>query len=934
MERALVAYVNGGARENPVPLSTYRVQFGPHFSFRDGERIVPYLDALGIGDLYASPYFAARKGSEHGYDIVNHNAFNAEIGNEAEHRAMVEALHARGMGHIVDFVPNHMGIGLDNPWWRDVLAWGELSPYANFFDIDWHKASSGRGKVVLPVLGDHYGKIVEDGQLSVSFDARRGRFRLNYFDRQFPLTPPSYALLLGPAAAEANGRANALGDLATSFAALRGRPREATRRVAIRERAGRLQDELAEQARDGSVARAIEAAAADIARNPDRMDALVAAQHYRIAFWRIASEEINYRRFFDVNDLAGLRVEDAEVLARTHELVFAMIADGRIQGLRIDHIDGLYNPGGYANLLVDRAAALGHPLYLVVEKILLGSERLRPGWRIAGTTGYDFMNDVLGLFVASRNERLFDRIYQRAIGRATTFGDEAYEAKRRIMRFDLASELQVLADALTRIAHADRRSNDFTTNGLRRALTEVVAAFPVYRTYVVDDDAEPDDRAVIESAIERAAQLREQDDGGVFDFLHDILTVAIVHVPGARYDRREVLRFAMRFQQYTGPVTAKSLEDTAFYRYVRLAALNEVGGEPARFGRSIDDFHAANAERARMHPNAMLATATHDHKRGEDTRLRMAALSEFPAEWSRAIARWDRMNDGFRATDSASIAPSDEFLFYQTVVGTLPPHWLGSAEPDDAEHAAYVERLAAYALKAAREAKLHTSWTSPRVEYERALDTFIRSALVRERPFLRDVRALTVSLAPVAAIHGLAQLTLKLMAPGVPDIYQGTELWDFSLVDPDNRRPVDYAAREAILATFAGRDGEPEALARDLCGRWSEGHLKLYVTWRLLHLRREFPATFLGTGYRALPTGTDDALAFARDEIVTIVPRLVRARAEGLRVAFPTEHVALNRSNAMYRNVFDGRTLTTSGDGELAIADAFATVPIAVLRPA
>jgi (1->4)-alpha-D-glucan 1-alpha-D-glucosylmutase len=921
--------------ETPVPLSTYRIQFGPHFSFRDGERIVPYLDALGIGHLYASPYFAARPGSEHGYDVVDHNRFNPEIGTEAEHRAMVDALHAHGMGHLVDFVPNHMGIGLDNPWWRDILAWGPLSPYAEFFDIDWHKSSNGRGKVVLPVLGDHYGKVVDEKQLSVVFDAHAGRFRLAYFDHQFPLTPPSYAQILELAAGHADGEtASFLRELAASFAALRGRPRDEARRHALLERAGALQHELASRAADDAVAAAIAAATAELADDPDRIDDLVTVQHYRIAFWRIAFEEINYRRFFDVNDLAGLRVEDAEVLARTHELVFAMIADGRIQGLRIDHIDGLYNPGGYVNLLVDRASALGHPLYLVVEKILLGAERLRPGWRIAGTTGYDFMNQVLGLFVDPANERGFDRIYRRVIGRASTFAEEAYEAKRRIMRLDLASEMQVMADALTRIAHADRRSNDFTTNGLRRALTEVVAAFPVYRTYVVDDVVEDDDRAVIEGAIATARARREDDDGGVFDFLRDVLTAAIVRVPGARYDRREVLRFAMRFQQYTGPVTAKSLEDTAFYRYVRLAALNEVGGEPARFGRSVDEFHAANAERAASYPHAMLATATHDHKRGEDARIRMAALSEFPAEWSRAIARWDRMNAGFRTTGDTAIAPTDEFLFYQTVVGTLPPAWLlDGGEPDADEHAGYVDRLAAYALKAAREAKLHTSWTAPRESYDAAVEAFVRAALGAQTPFLRDARALAAQLAPVAAIHSLAQATLKLTSPGVPDIYQGTELWDFSLVDPDNRRPVDYDARIAMLADFSARGGDAEALASELRESWADGRIKLYLTWRLLQLRRRFPATFAGDGYRALPAPTDDLVAFARDEIVTIVPRLVRARSTGLRVGFPSERLALNRANRAYRNVLDGRAVTASADGSIALADAFATLPVAVLEP-
>jgi len=399
MGGSLVAHVSVPA----VPLSTYRVQFGPHFRFTDGERIVAYLDALGIGYLYASPYFRARPGSEHGYDVVDHTRLNPEIGDDGEHRAMIGALHARGMGHLVDFVPNHMGIGTDNPWWYDILTWGALSPYSHFFDIDWHKNSSGRGKVVLPVLGDHYGSVVDRGELRVTFDASGDALTLHYFDHVFPLTPPSYGLVLTFAAADAPPETAAvLRDLGASFAALRGRPRETVKRTALRDRASALRRELADRvAGDASFARALDAGCAAFVSDPTRLDALAAAQHYRLAYWRVAADEINYRRFFDINDLAGLRVEDAEVLARTHELVFAMIADERIQGLRIDHIDGLSTPAGYANLLVDRSAALGQPLYLVVEKILLGAERLRPDWRIAGTTGYDFMNLVASIAFTS-----------------------------------------------------------------------------------------------------------------------------------------------------------------------------------------------------------------------------------------------------------------------------------------------------------------------------------------------------------------------------------------------------------------------------------------------------------------------------------------------------------------------------------------------------
>jgi (1->4)-alpha-D-glucan 1-alpha-D-glucosylmutase len=923
-----------------VPVSTYRVQFGPHFRFTDGERIVPYLDALGVGHLYASPYFRARPGSEHGYDVTNHARLNPEIGTDAEHRTMIGALHARGMGHLVDFVPNHMGIGTDNPWWYDILTWGSLSPYSHFFDIEWHKNSTGGGKVVLPVLGDHYGSVVDRSELTVRFDPTTAALLLHYFDHRFPLTPPSYGMVLAFAAQDAPPEtAVVLRELATSFAALRGHPRETVKRRALRDRASALQRELGDRyAIDTSFERAVTDGCAAFVADPNRLDALAAAQHYRLAFWRVSSDEINYRRFFDINDLAGLRVEDAEVLARTHELVFAMIADARIQGLRIDHIDGLYNPGGYANLLVDRSAALGQPLYLIVEKILLGTERLRPDWRIAGTTGYDFMNLVTGLFVDGEMERGFDRIYRRVIGRATTFADEAYEAKRRVMRVDLASELSVLTDALVRIARSDRHSRDFTNLGLRRTLIEVIAMFPVYRTYVIDDAVEPADQEVIETAVAAARARSEFPDDAVFDFVRDALSAQLVCRTGNGYDRTAVLRFAMRFQQYTGPVSAKSLEDTAFYRYVRLVALNEVGGEPGRFGRSPAEFHAVNAERAHTHPHAMLATATHDHKRGEDTRLRIAALTEFAPEWSRAVGRWSRMNAALLTAEISAPSRVDEFLFYQTVVGTLPPEWLGDAVVGADEHANYADRLTAYAIKAAREAKLRTSWTDRHAAYEDALEAFVRAALAPDSPFVSDARAFTALLAPVAAIHGLAQVALKLGAPGVPDIYQGCELWDHSLVDPDNRRAVDYDRRRDMLAAFRLRPDEPEALLDELLAHWPDGRIKLYVTWRLLQLRRAHAATFLGSSYRPLDvTGPSAAsiVAFAREEIAFVLPRLVRAHARsGLHLSYGDVQVALGRPNALYRSVLDGRIVSADALGEVTADDLFAVAPLAILVPA
>ena len=918
-----------------VPSSTYRVQFGPRFRFSDGARIVPYLAALGAGCLYASPYFRARPGSEHGYDIVDHNRLNPEIGDESEQRAMIAQAQAAGLSHLVDFVPNHMGIGADNPWWTDVLTLGRRSAYAHFFDIDWEARTMGRGKVVLPFLGDHYGAVVERGELVVIFDGATGTFALRYYEHAFPLAPHTYAMLFAVAAARGIPEREAdLRALAAAFESLRNRSRDTPRRRRLRDRAAALSAELAGRcANDPGLAALLAEAAAMVTADPDRLDALLGAQYYRLVYWRAATDEINYRRFFDINDLAGLRVEDAEVLARTHALLFTMIADGRVGGVRVDHIDGLANPGGYANLLVDYATALDRSLFVVVEKILADGERLRPTWRIAGTTGYDFMNLVAGLFVDGTREEIFNRIYRRVLGRLPVFADDAYQAKRRVMRVDLASELQVLAEALARIARCDRRSNDFTTLGLRRALTEVVAALPVYRTYVIEEEIESDDRSIIAAACARARERSELADDGIFAFIREILTLEILQIPGTRYDRVEVVRFVMRFQQYTSPVMAKSIEDTTFYRYVRLTALNEVGGDPSHFGRSVRAFHAANAERARTHPHAMLCTATHDHKRGEDTRLRIAALTEFPGEWSRAAARWARMNAPLRDAAGPTPSPTDEYLFYQTIVGTLPPGWLVGTPPEAAETGAYAERMIAYATKAAREAKLGTSWSDINPTYEAGLASFVSGALATGAPYLRDACEFTTALAPIAAIHGLAQVTLKLTSPGVPDIYQGCELWDHSLVDPDNRRPVDYDARLAILDDLAGRS-DRAALVDELLATWPDGRIKLYLTWRLLGLRRRRPQAF-GAGYRPLATGDAGLIAYARDDVVVLAPRLTRRRwtGETLRVAYEDAAIAGLPPATRYRSVLDDALFVTTTGGALAAAEALARAPVAVLIP-
>ena len=927
-----------------VPLSTYRLQFNAAFRFDDARAIVPYLAALGIGYIYASPYLRARPGSTHGYDVVDPNSLNPEIGTDAEHGAMIDAAQASGIGHLLDFVPNHMGIGgAENPWWQDVLEWGEASPYAKFFDIDWQPLRSEmRGRVLVPFLGDYYGRVLERGELTPAFDAKTGTFAIDYFESRFPLATDSYGAFLALAVAHVTGEAWPLRALAAEFEG------------AGRERATELKGELAEVARDPAIVAAIEAALRtyNIEAGPeaiDRLDALLGRQHFRLAYWRVSADEINYRRFFDINDLVGLCVEDSTVLAETHRYVFSLVEAGRIQGLRIDHVDGLFNPGGYCTLLGDRAATLGHPQYLVVEKILARFERLRRDWGIAGTTGYDFMNLVSGLFVDSDSELAFDRIYRQFAGIATNFDQFAYRAKKDIMRSTLASELEVLATMLDRIAEMDRRSNDYTFNVLRDALTEVIASFPVYRTYVVEENIEIDDERFIAWAIASAQKRSELGDDRVFEFVASVLSAA-TRESSEKYDRRAVLRFAMKFQQYTSPVMAKAVEDTAFYRYVRLASLNEVGGDPRRFGTPVSEFHRKNAERAEFFPHAMLATATHDHKRGEDTRIRIDAISEIPEDWERAIERWTRHNEHFKTSADGALAPTenDEYHLYQTLVGTWPMAWLDDGAADTDARTAFRERIEAYAIKAMREAKFRTSWTNPNAAYEAATLAFVRSLLVPggDDTFFNEMTAFVHAGALGAAVSSIAQVALKLTSPGIPDIYQGCEFWDFSLVDPDNRRPVDYRSRAEALEAMRLRveRGEIAGLAIDALASWRDGRIKAYVTWRLLHLRRERPQTFLGGSYVALETtGTraDRVVAFARDDIVVVVPRLARglvARdAVVPSVSFDEERVRLPTGVASrFVDRFTGAVVTSERDADgayLRVASLLKAFPVAVLVP-
>jgi (1->4)-alpha-D-glucan 1-alpha-D-glucosylmutase len=939
-----------------VPLSTYRLQFTPSFGFDAAREIVPYLAELGIDAVYASPYLRARSGSRHGYDVVDHNALNPDLGTQEAYDAFTEELRAHGVGQILDFVPNHMAVGGGgNPWWADVLEWGERSPYAKYFDIDWHpERPKLDGKMLLPFLGDQYAQILDRGELSLVFEPERGEFGFRYYERRFPLTPPSYAPILARAAALVNGSSqSALALLASAFGSLDGAGGRDRPIDDLRRRSAELKNRLRELARrDEHVAKALEAAVSEWQvrdgdpSSAERLDALVERQFYRLASWRVSLHEINYRRFFDINDLAGLRVEDADVLAESHRLLFELIAQGRIQGLRIDHVDGLFNPAAYCRLLRERAAVLSQPLYLIVEKILARFESPRENWGVDGTVGYDFLNVANGLFVNPRAETAFDRIYAEYAPTEEPYEVIAYQSKLHIIYHRLASELGVLAGLLYRIAQMDRRSADLTYDGLRTAIAHTVAAFPVYRTYICGEGASDEDRRFVEWAVTLARKRTELLGESMFDFLEHALTTDVARVPGSRYDASAVLKFAMAFQQYTGPVTAKGIEDTAFYRYVRLLSLNEVGGDPSRFGTPVASFHRHNQHRASHFPHTLLTTATHDHKRGEDTRLRIDSLSEMPGRWQRTVRAFGRLSKRRTYVESEP-APSrnDEYALYQMLVGTWPAEWIANdPPPEELEH--YVERVEQWLVKSVREANLRSNWVRPNAPYEEAATSFMRRLF--EEPirsiFLRELRAITADAALVAMISSLALTTLRLTSPGIPDTYQGCELWDTSMVDPDNRRDVDFALRRRILDELrAGFEREdPRALIVELLRGWRDGRVKFFTLWRLLQLRKARPQTFLGGDYRRLAVGgrrADHIVAFSRANVVVVAPRLVyrllRVRADGTPVlGFDNEYVTLPaKFPQRFVNVFTAKEVVTqrAARPRIDIAELFAQFPVAVL---
>jgi (1->4)-alpha-D-glucan 1-alpha-D-glucosylmutase len=838
------------------PLSaTARLQFHKDFTLDDATRLVPYFSKLGISHLYASPLLKARAGSMHGYDIVDHNLINPELGGEDALRRLVEALRAEQMGLILDIVPNHMGVGgNDNVWWLDVLEWGRSSPYAEYFDIDWDPPDATlRGRMLAPFLGSPYGDCLANAELVLNFDRSDGRLFVAYHDHRFPISPRDYASVLLTDGGGLETPARLFADL--------GPVGRGGRRAAETAR-----QELLQPAYAAAIDEVLKAYDARTERGRELLHRLLERQAYRLAWWRAATDEINWRRFFDVNGLAGVRVEVPEVFEDTHRTMFRLYEEGLIDGVRIDHVDGLAGPRDYCRKLRRRLDALtpkrpeglrDQPAVLWIEKILFSHERLAADWMTDGTTGYDFMNDVGALLHDPVGEVPLTEYWTATTGRPANFEAEAEAARRQILRESLSSELFNTAAALHRVARRDLATRDYTLSGIRGVLTELLVHFHTYRIYAGPAGISEADQRAMDWAMAGARRTVRTADRELLELVGKWVTGDGLRESKAGTRRQEWLRAMVRFQQLSAPTAAKSVEDTAFYRYGRLISRNEVGSEPSQFAISKAAMHSANKERQKRFPNALLATATHDHKRGEDTRMRLAVLSSLPEEWGTATQRWMRLNAPLRRDlDGPVPDAADELMLYQTLVAA----WPLDLDPGDAYGLeAFRERVSAWLQKALREAKRKSGWVAPDEAYESAAQAVLAGSLDHTRPVAGDIAAFAARIAAAGAINGLSQAVLRMTIPGIPDLYQGTEFWDFSLVDPDNRRPVDFEARSQAL------DGAERA--RDLLPQWRDGRLKLAITAAILGLRARSPGLFTGGDYLPLRVDgprAEHIFAFAR----------------------------------------------------------------------
>lgn len=904
-----------------IPRATYRLQLRAGFGFNEAAAIAPYLTRLGVSHVYLSPVFKARPESAHGYDVTDHRALNPELGSERQYQAMIHAFDDAKLGRIVDFVPNHMGVGgADNPLWMDVLEWGPESKYAAWFDIDWTAGEGSQaGKLLAPLLGEQYGRALREGVLALKFDSEEGSFAVwAYGKHKLPIWPLSYDRILGrePPALDR------FGDLFLDLS--NWRPQ-------IAERSRALKSELSALVRnDAGIRAAVEARVAAINADWRALDSLIGEQRWRVAYHGVASDEINYRRFFNINDLAGLRMELPAVFQEAHARVLRMLEADEIDGLRIDHVDGLFDPRAYLEAL---RAAIRRPFYLIVEKILAADEALRDEWPVQGTTGYEYLNLSLGVLVAAGHEAAFSATYRDFTAVSAVCCEVVVACKIRIMDNEMASELNALGRAAARLARQSPMTADLTRHILQQAIKQIVAALPVYRTYLdlTGNVAEADLRQ-IDIAVDQARRADPEIDPSAFAFLAGLLSPASASTLPAEVSRTSALRFAMKVQQYSGPVMAKGVEDTAFYRYNRFTALNEVGGAPDRFGIPLEEFHAANARRLAHWPHALLATATHDTKRGEDARARLAALGDLPEEWRRCVVSWSAALRDNAPAGATPFDRNDEYMVYQMLVGSWPNELLD--RPDAEGLKAYRNRLRGALQKSLREAKRHTNWTRPNLAYEEAAQAFVDDALrPQDNPFLPSFLPFMLRVAVLGAQNSLAQTVMKLTLPGAPDIYQGCELWDFSLVDPDNRRPVDFAARDEMLTALLPDLASNErrgALFGALMKEWRDGRIKLAVIALLLALRRDEEELFARGSYEPISIvgeRSDWAFGFTRALGERRLAILI-ARFPGLREKEPDWRARAALPPGRWTDLFSGRRVETDSP---ALSELCRPLPFAVL---
>jgi (1->4)-alpha-D-glucan 1-alpha-D-glucosylmutase len=948
-----------------VPVATYRLQFNRGFRFADAQALVPFLHQLGITDIYASPIFKARRGSPHGYDVVDPTCLNPELGSEEDFEAFVKELKRHRMGLLLDIVPNHMAASSENRWWVDVLENGPSSRYAAYFDIDWHRDPASEvpeNTVVLPILGGPYRSVLENHELILGLDEEG--FFVRYHGVRLPLDPKSYRIILTyrledlkQALGESHPAFQELVELIATIERLPGRTAANAQEVKAR----RKDKETAKQrlwslySASPQIRKFIDENVSIFngqAKDPKGLrllDQLLADQAYRLAFWREGIQRINYRRFFDISDLIGIRIEDPEVLEAMHALTFRLANGGKVTGLRVDHIDGLHDPLDYLRRLQSRlgagkAAGTTPRFYVVVEKILGGDEELLENWPVCGSTGYDFLNVLNGVFVDARGLKALDATYRRFSASDATYGDVVYESKKRVMQGLFAAELRALGHHLGRLAQDDP-SPGLRAEKLSEALVEVTACLPVYRTYIRGFEVPSQAYLYIEGAVNEARRRNPEVSGPALDFVRRVLLLEFPAPPGVQ-QREQWRRFVMRWQQFTGSVMAKGLEDTALYLHNRLISLNEVGSGPEGTGASagVEGFHRHNRRRLERWPYTMNTTSTHDTKRSEDVRARLNVLSELPGAWARCLGRWARLNRGKKGVVNGQSVPDpgEEVLLYQSLLGAWPLQ--------EEEVPGFRQRLKAYMVKAAREAKVQTSWLDPDEAYENALASFVDACLDTSRPndFLDDFLRFQQRVAYYGALNSLAQVLLKVTSPGIPDLYQGAELWDFSLVDPDNRRPVDFSKRAQMLSELKRLEaGDPAQLVRELLAAWRDGRIKMYVVSRALGFRRAHDKLFQEGAYIPLSVSgerKEHVVAFARHEgdnwVLVAVPRLVAGLAApgqpplGRRIWRDSVITLPAKAPKCWVNVLTGEALEASRAREgtaLEVHASFRRLPVALL---